>query len=277
MEILGPIGPLAPVSSEYIQSGMLEKEVQDLLAMASQVSTKFSSFGAEVQSGQLPDPEKCRKVAEEIGATHEKWKVQQTRWKLSDDFQARELYQLTQVQLQKDGLSFDEMEEGVQWSVAFLLAFADGKMPPEMPKSHARMAEKQQQRGPASTQFLSPMHFFSGASAVPILPDSPTLQSDIVKEELNSIMKQHTQMVKMGEGYGKWDREGKKAYIQQLEATEDRWGTFLKRFELMGDVNPDYLTATEAFLKHYQIASVADFKDWLKKTREGMVMDAEAT
>ena len=41
-------------------------------------------------------------------------------------------------------------------------------------------------------------------------------------------------IVKLGEQYAKWDREGKKMYIDQLEAIEDRWDIFIKRFELMG-------------------------------------------
>mmetsp|Transcript_60879 Transcript_60879/g.146524 ORF Transcript_60879/g.146524 Transcript_60879/m.146524 type:complete len:91 (+) Transcript_60879:1003-1275(+) len=90
-------------------------------------------------------------------------------------------------------------------------------------------------------------------------------------------MKQHEQMVKMGEGYGKWDREGKKMYIQQLGSVEERWATFLKRFELMGEVNPEYQQSTDAFLKSYQMSSVEEFKNWLKTTRDKMLSDAEAS
>jgi Domain of unknown function (DUF1825) len=39
----------------------------------------------------------------------------------------------------------------------------------------------------------------------------------------------------MGEQYGRFDREGKLLYIEQMEAVMDRYRIFLKRVELSDD------------------------------------------
>ena len=43
------------------------------------------------------------------------------------------------------------------------------------------------------------------------------LKSEVVAQEFQALVTQHRALIKMGGGYGKWDREGKKMYIQQME------------------------------------------------------------
>mmetsp|Transcript_2489 Transcript_2489/g.5528 ORF Transcript_2489/g.5528 Transcript_2489/m.5528 type:complete len:353 (+) Transcript_2489:241-1299(+) len=277
MEILGPIGPLAPYRSQYIQSGQLQSESGQMTALVEEVAKKFQALGVGMQSGMPPDPATCARVAGEMEELNDKWKVMLARWRLADDFQARELFQLTQARSEQSGLTLEEMQTGVQWQIDFLRAMSENRMPPEMPAALTKAFEGQQQQQGGMGSPESFNTFFSGPPELPILPSSKALDSPVVAEELNSIMKQHEQMVKMGEGYGKWDREGKKMYIQQLGSVEERWATFLKRFELMGEVNPEYQQSTDAFLKSYQMSSVEEFKNWLKTTRDKMLSDAEAS
>ena len=42
-------------------------------------------------------------------------------------------------------------------------------------------------------------------------------------------------MIRLGEQYGKFDREGKKLFIEQMEGMMDRYRIFMKRFELSED------------------------------------------
>lgn len=41
--------------------------------------------------------------------------------------------------------------------------------------------------------------------------------------------------MQLGGDYGKFDREGKKLYIKQMEAIMERYRIFMKRFELSDD------------------------------------------
>ena len=59
--------------------------------------------------------------------------------------------------------------------------------------------------------------------------------SDIVQQEAKQLFEDYQSMVKLGSDYGKFDRAGKKLYIEQMEAVMDRYRIFMKRFELSED------------------------------------------
>ncbi len=59
--------------------------------------------------------------------------------------------------------------------------------------------------------------------------------SDIVQQEAKQLFEDYQSLVQLGGDYGKFDREGKKLYIQQMEAMMDRYRIFMKRFELSED------------------------------------------
>ena len=42
-------------------------------------------------------------------------------------------------------------------------------------------------------------------------------------------------LIQLGNSYGKFDREGKKLFIEQMESMMDRYRVFMKRFELSED------------------------------------------
>jgi uncharacterized protein Yka (UPF0111/DUF47 family) len=59
--------------------------------------------------------------------------------------------------------------------------------------------------------------------------------SDIVQQEAKSLFEDYQNLVQLGGRYGKFDREGKLMYIEQMEAILDRYKIFMKRFELSED------------------------------------------
>ncbi|MEB3171506.1 MAG: DUF1825 family protein [Synechococcaceae cyanobacterium] len=59
--------------------------------------------------------------------------------------------------------------------------------------------------------------------------------SEIVQEEAKSLFGDYQQLMQLGGDYGKFDREGKKLYIERMEAIMDRYRVFMKRFELSED------------------------------------------
>jgi len=59
--------------------------------------------------------------------------------------------------------------------------------------------------------------------------------SEIVQQEAMSLFQDYQNLMEMGSRYGKFDREGKKLYIQQMEDVLERYRIFMKRFELSDD------------------------------------------
>jgi hypothetical protein len=59
--------------------------------------------------------------------------------------------------------------------------------------------------------------------------------SEIVQQEAKQLFDDYQGLMKLGESYGKFDREGKKLYISKMEDIMDRYRIFMKRFELSED------------------------------------------
>jgi hypothetical protein len=59
--------------------------------------------------------------------------------------------------------------------------------------------------------------------------------SEIVQQEAKQLFEDYQNLVKLGSNYGKFDRDGKKLFIEQMEAMMERYRIFMKRFELSDD------------------------------------------
>lgn len=59
--------------------------------------------------------------------------------------------------------------------------------------------------------------------------------SEVVQQEARQLFEDYQALVQLGSEYGKFDREGKKLYIQKMEELMERYQIFMKRFELSED------------------------------------------
>lgn len=59
--------------------------------------------------------------------------------------------------------------------------------------------------------------------------------SEIVQQEAKQLFEDYQALLKLGSNYGKFDREGKKLFIEQMETMMERYRIFMKRFELSED------------------------------------------
>jgi len=59
--------------------------------------------------------------------------------------------------------------------------------------------------------------------------------SEIVQDEAKRLFLDYQQLMQLGSEYGKFDREGKKLYIERMESMMERYRVFMKRFELSED------------------------------------------
>jgi hypothetical protein len=60
-------------------------------------------------------------------------------------------------------------------------------------------------------------------------------ESEIVQHEAKQLFEDYQSLVQLGSSYGKFDREGKKLFIDQMEQLMERYQIFMKRFELSED------------------------------------------
>jgi len=59
--------------------------------------------------------------------------------------------------------------------------------------------------------------------------------SEIVQQEAKNLFNDYQSLMQLGGDYGKFDREGKKLFIDQMESVMERYKIFMKRFELSDD------------------------------------------
>lgn len=59
--------------------------------------------------------------------------------------------------------------------------------------------------------------------------------SEIVQQEAKQLFIDYQSLVQLGSDYGKFDREGKKIFIEKMESVMERYRIFMKRFELSDD------------------------------------------
>jgi Domain of unknown function (DUF1825) len=59
--------------------------------------------------------------------------------------------------------------------------------------------------------------------------------SEIVQTEAKALFEDYQSLTQIGTNYGKFDREGKVLFIEQMEAMMERYKIFTKRFELSDD------------------------------------------
>lgn len=59
--------------------------------------------------------------------------------------------------------------------------------------------------------------------------------SEVVQQEAKQLFEEYQSLMQLGSDYGKFDREGKVLFIENMEALMERYRIFMKRFELSED------------------------------------------
>ena len=96
----------------------------------------------------------------------------------------------------------------------------------------------------------------------------------VVRGEYEQLCSDHAGIIKMGERFGTFDPLGKLAFLDQLESVESRWDVFYSRFELLGQLNPDFATQTNGFLESMGM-SAEIFRETLSDAHKLMREEAE--
>ena len=255
MAVVMPIGPFCPFrSAACAENGPLGIAMDKMTAMDSGFMPRFAAemarLNLQMQTGEQPDTAKVRQLADELYQAEESWRTMLTRMRMTDDFQSREYYKMTEAWTLRQGESLETMGIMMRWQADNMKAFATGGMPlPPPPGIDLDKLAQQQQSGGGPASMMSQVSSSQSITAPPFSPDSAAFESDVVKSEYEKLCRDHAGLIKLGESDGGFDWRGKLAYLQSLEAIEGRWDTFYARFQLMGALNKDFEEQTGAFLQ----------------------------
>ncbi|APB34758.1 hypothetical protein GlitD10_2424 [Gloeomargarita lithophora Alchichica-D10] len=100
-------------------------------------------------------------------------------------------------------------------------------------------------------------------------------ESEIVQAEAKQIFGDYQDLVQLGGHYGKFDREGKRLYIEQMETLFERYRIFIKRVELSEDFMAQMtVKQLETFLGQFGLTPPQMFAQ-MEQTLERMKRELE--
>lgn len=276
-----PIGPFCPFRSAACADGSALDQAMSGLSMTKmpKFAVEMSRLQLELQAGSTPDPGRVRQMADDICEAEVEWKTMMTRMQLTNDFQSREYYKLTSAWAERQGESLESVGVMMRWQADNMRAFANGQppLPPPPGLDLAKLARQQQEAMQGGGPSPSVMDKISAAQAVdstPFTGDEAAFESDVVKEEYRDLCRAHANLIQLGETFGTFDPLGKIAYLDALEAIQERWDVFFSRFALLGALNPTFKQQTEAFLNSMGMSSES-FREVLREAHAQMRKDAE--
>lgn len=262
-----PVGPLSLFRSDFWNDPALLEYADDL----SRKHQLMSGLFLKAQSGQRLERDEELTMCTTMRESNDMWRRSNMRLRYSEDFQAQEFFKFTEASLLKEGLSMDLVEALLTWEPDYMQAMMERRPPPAMPAGLTQDSlSKIRQKLPEMMQRLNAP---AQLDAVPFLRDSTALDSEVVREEYEGLMRDQEQLVRFGRAYRGFDPRGKEAFLDQVAKVEERWGILLTRLQLMGHLNPAYISETQAYLQQIGL-SVTDYNARLNQAHSLMRQDA---
>jgi hypothetical protein len=250
----------------------LSKETPDF-------AMEMARLQAQMTTGETPDPDRLLRVANGIEESVDDWDTLMARLTLSQDFQTREYAKLTKAHLEQCGQSMAGLQSMMKWQAGCLKAMAQNRPPPPPPPEvdlQKLMEQAQQAQTGEGPPTIGAMTQATPIMSSPFKGDEKSFEkSDLVRDEYMALCRDHNQLIQMGGDYAKFDGLGKIAFLNQMEAVEERWDVFFARTSLMGELNPQFVKETTQFLASMNMDETK-FRDLLRRAHELMREEAEA-
>lgn len=272
---LTPVGPFCPFRSSAALE--MEPRMQHLNSATPEFATEMMRLQLDMQTGNMPDHERLRKVARGIDEAVDEWESLLTRLKLSNDFQTREYAKLTQAHLESHGTNAETIASMMRWQSGCIKAVADNTPPPMPPldlDDLMKIMEHSQSNNDNPPPSISSMMTAEKITSDPFIGEEDVFDSPTVREEYERLCEDHAKVIEMGASYGNFDPSGKIAYIDEIEKIDDRWQVFFARFKLLGKLNKAFIRQCNDFLASMGMDE-EQYQELLKKTHQIMRDDAE--
>lgn len=247
----------------------MDRAMSSLSAAAPRLATEMARLQLTIQSGQQPDAATVGALADDITRSLDDWESLLLRWQTSQDFQSREYFELTAARLDSQGQSFEQVSAMMRWQVDGMRAFATGAMPP-MPPAGVDMQKMMEDQQTGRGGMGASQAMMMGQQSISASPfGGNAFESELVRAEYEALGRDHSALIRMGEQYGSFDPLGKLAYLDALEAVEERWDVFFSRFALLGALNTEYREQSAAFLLSLGLSGDG-LRELLRKAHERM-------
>jgi hypothetical protein len=138
------------------------------------------------------------------------------------------------------------------------------------------MEQSQKEQASGSNNKTPSISAMQAAEQITAHPFDPaTLESSPeIQKEYKKLIMEHSSLIEFGANYDDFDPVGKIAFLEQIEAVEERWDTFFFRFKIMNQVNEEYSRQCEAFLASMKLTE-DEYRELLKESHRLMRVDAE--
>ncbi|CAE7256220.1 unnamed protein product [Symbiodinium pilosum] len=124
--------------------------------------------------------------------TNDMWLATNFRLRRANDFQALETFALTEVKMQKGGLSMDAIEALMKWQPEQMAAMLEGRPPPPLPAGLTPVAIQQMTQSLPSVMSSAE----SGPTSPPFTANARALESSVVQEELEALTRDHEGLIR---------------------------------------------------------------------------------
>jgi hypothetical protein len=267
-----PIGPFCPFRSNAVLA--LDSKMSRLEKATPSFAMDMASIQNEMEAGRTPSSEKLMSVASGLEDAVADWEELMTRLRISSDFQTKEYAKLTQAHLGKYGQSIEGIAQIMRWQSGCMKALARN-IPPPLPPSNIDLMKMASVSNSGKPPSLSNMVNARYISSTPFKGTEKIFkENSIIKNEYETLCRDHSRLIEMGGNYGQFDPSGKLVFLDQIEALEERWDVFFARFSLMGMLEPVYVEECKNFLASMNMDET-DFRTLLKRAHQLMREDAE--
>ncbi|KAJ1629670.1 hypothetical protein T492DRAFT_1009312 [Pavlovales sp. CCMP2436] len=260
VRFITPIGPFCPIKSSACRDGgEVSKGMSALAAAGPRVAADLARMQVSAEAGEPVDPRMFRDLADQLDEGVQQWKNSQESLLQGDDFQSLEFYLMSSCHVARSGNSLDDICVGMEWQVQAMRAAADGRPPP--PQPDIDFGKDTGFTFQSSPPPLTAQPFVNGAAA---------FESELIQAEYESIYREHGQLIRMGERFGIFDPRGRLAFLDALEAVEDRWDVFYGRFSLMDAINPEFAQQADEFIRAMGLSGAEDLRLLLREAHQKM-------
>jgi hypothetical protein len=229
--------------------------------------------------GQTPDADRLREVADYMDVLVDQWEGIMIQSQSSVDFQTKEYAKLFEAHVKQQGLfsppTFTSM---MRWQAGCIRSLADNTPPPMPPDDldlDALVSEVRKYEGSDKDSKVPSITEMQAAKQVTASPFDPEeFKSDIIKQEYEKLVMDHSNLIKLGSKYDDFDPNAKISFLDQIETIGERWDAFFFRFELMNSLNKEFIEQCRQFLASMKLTE-EEFRELLKETHRLMRLEAE--
>jgi len=246
-----------------------------------QLLAELTQMQSGVQTGNFAELIKNRgrmvTLADDLMKAEQELRVLLTRMRMATDFQSREYYKIASAWTSRQGESLATMGNMMRYSAETMRAVADGRPPMPPPPGYdpvKLMSLWVRQGSAAGLSVVATMATGQGVDSLPFTGREAAFQSDVVHAEYDQLCRDHKSIIKLGEQFGSFDPLGQIAFLDALEAVEERWDVFFSRFRLLGQLSPAFETQTSVFLESLGMSAQA-FRELLREAHALLRADAE--